>query len=62
MNVKGLTLQKGILFSENDGKNNESVAVSDDNTLREVFKNDNPNGKILMLNKKPLRDIGRAVT
>ncbi|MFY1026399.1 MacB family efflux pump subunit [Actinobacillus seminis] len=56
--VKGLSLQQGSLFSAKDVKNSESVAVIDDNTLQEVFNKQNPLGKILMLNKKPLRVIG----
>lgn len=61
-NVKGLALKQGTFFTQHDVKHNEQVAVIDENTLREVFKHQNPLGKILMMNKKPLRVIGVAAT
>ncbi|HBO38614.1 MAG TPA: macrolide ABC transporter permease/ATP-binding protein MacB, partial [Pasteurellaceae bacterium] len=59
-NVKGMLLLQGSLFTANEVKHNEQVAVIDDNTLSQVFKNQNPIGKILMMSKKPLRVIGVA--
>ncbi|PJG84063.1 MacB family efflux pump subunit [Caviibacterium pharyngocola] len=61
-NVKGLSLKQGQFFNDNDVKHNEQVAVIDENTLKQVFNNQNPIGQVLMLNKKPLRVIGVAAT
>ncbi|WP_040976343.1 MacB family efflux pump subunit [Necropsobacter massiliensis] len=61
-NVKGLSLKQGELFSAQDVKHNEQVAVIDENTLKDVFGGQNPLGKILMMNKKPLKVIGVAAT
>ncbi len=61
-NVKGLSLKQGAFFTANDVKHNEQVAVIDENTLKQVFKNQNPIGQVLMMNKKPLRVIGIATT
>lgn len=61
-NVKGLNLKQGELFSAQDVKHNEQVAVIDENTLKDVFGGQNPIGKILMMNKKPLKVIGVAAT
>ena len=61
-NVKGLSLKQGAFFTANDVKHNEQVAVIDENTLKQVFKNQNPIGQVLMMNKKPLRVIGIAAT
>ncbi|TCP94760.1 macrolide transport system ATP-binding/permease protein [Cricetibacter osteomyelitidis] len=58
--VKGITLKEGRLFSENDVKHSENVVVIDTNTQKEVFPNSSPLGKIIMVNKKPLRIIGVA--
>lgn len=61
-NVRGLNKAEGTFFSTDDVRNSEQVAVIDNNTLREVFNNQNPLGKILMINKKPLRVIGVATS
>lgn len=57
--VKGREIAKGRIFSKDELKKIASVAVIDDNTLKEVFsKTDNPLGKIIIFNKKPLKVIG----
>ncbi|MFQ1050651.1 MacB family efflux pump subunit [Avibacterium paragallinarum] len=59
-NVKGLALAQGRFFTADEVKTSEQVAVIDENTLKDVFNHQNPLGKILMMNKKPLRVIGVA--
>ncbi|MFU2077510.1 MacB family efflux pump subunit [Avibacterium endocarditidis] len=61
-NVRGLSKAEGSFFSADAVKHSEQVAVIDENTLREVFNNQNPLGKVLMINKKPLRIIGVATS
>ncbi|MDO4625922.1 MAG: MacB family efflux pump subunit [Pasteurellaceae bacterium] len=58
--VKGLNLLQGNFFSAEDVKLSEQVTVIDDNTQKQIFPNESPLGKIIMLNKKPLRVIGIA--
>ncbi|MFD1805629.1 MacB family efflux pump subunit [Pasteurella oralis] len=58
--VKGINLLQGQLFTSYDVAQNTQVAVIDSNTLRQVFNNHSPLGKIIMINKKPLRIIGVA--
>ncbi|WP_386693860.1 MacB family efflux pump subunit [Lonepinella sp. MS14435] len=59
-NVKGLTLENGQFFTADEVINNENVAVIDENTLSQVFPNQNSLGQVLMVNKKPLKVIGVA--
>lgn len=59
-NVKGLKELQGRFFTLNDVSENEQVAVIDENTLKDVFNNQNPIGKVIIINKKPLRVIGVA--
>ncbi|TDQ58985.1 macrolide transport system ATP-binding/permease protein [Mesocricetibacter intestinalis] len=59
-NVKGMILLQGRLFNLQEVKHSEQVAVIDENTLAQVFKNQDALGKVLMMNKKPLRVIGVA--
>lgn len=61
-NVKGIALAQGMLFTANDVKHNEQVAVIDENMLKQVFPKESPIGKIVMVNKKPLKIIGVAKT
>ena len=57
--VKGLKIDKGRLFNENDVKNNASVVVIDPNTKNKLFPDDNyPLSKVILFNKQPLEVIG----
>lgn len=57
--VKGLKIDKGRFFNNDDVKNNRSVVVIDPNTQKKLFPyGDNPIGKVIVLNKKPLEIIG----
>ena len=57
--VKGKKLAQGRIFSIDDVKNMQSVAVIDDNTRKGIFANNpNPVGEIIIFNKKPLEVIG----
>lgn len=57
--VKGIEIAKGNKFYQKDIKNNSQVAVIDKNTQNKLFPNDeDPIGKILFINKKPLKIIG----
>lgn len=58
--VKGIQLQQGSLFTANDVKHNEQVAVIDPNTKKQIFGDISPLGEIIMINKKPLKIIGIA--
>lgn len=57
-NVKGIQSALGSLFTAQDVKLNQSVAVIDQNTQRRIFKDNDPLGQIIMINKKPLKIIG----
>lgn len=57
--VKGIGIKDGIKFNEEDVKNSTQVAVIDKNTQDKLFtNNENPIGKIIFINKKPLKVIG----
>lgn len=57
--VKGIDIAKGNKFYQKDIKNSSQVAVIDKNTQNELFPNgEDPIGKILFINKKPLKIIG----
>lgn len=57
--VKGIEIAKGNKFYQKDIKNNSQVAVIDKNTQNKLFPNgEAPIGKILFINKKPLKIIG----
>lgn len=57
--VKGIDIAKGNKFYQKDIKNNSQVAVIDKNTQNKLFPNgEDPIGKILFINKKPLKIIG----
>lgn len=58
--VKGIKLSQGRLFNQEDIDADASVAVIDDNTLKQLFNGQNPIGKIIIYNKKPLEVIGVA--
>ncbi len=61
-NVKGLSLKQGQVFTAEDVKNNNQVAVIDENTQRSLFADKSPLGQIIMIDKKPLKIIGVAAT
>lgn len=57
--VKGIEIAKGNKFYQKDIKNNSQIAVIDKNTQNKLFPNgEDPIGKILFINKKPLKIIG----
>ncbi|UYZ84648.1 MacB family efflux pump subunit [Entomomonas sp. E2T0] len=57
--VKGLEIKQGRFFNKQDVQNNSSVVVIDPNTQKKLFTNgENPIGKVVVLNKKPLEIIG----
>ncbi|WP_459875838.1 MacB family efflux pump subunit [Campylobacter concisus] len=56
--VNGLKLEEGRIYDDNEVLNSASVALIDQNTKNSIFKNDDPIGKIILFNKKPLRIIG----
>lgn len=57
-NVKGIQSAAGNLFTAQDVKLNQSVAIIDQNTQQRIFQDRNPLGQIIMINKKPLKIIG----
>ncbi|KGQ64059.1 MacB family efflux pump subunit [Gallibacterium anatis] len=57
-NVKGIQTITGYLFNAEQVKQNQSVAVIDQNTQKRIFQDRNPLGQIIMINKKPLKVIG----
>lgn len=56
--VKGVSVGEGRKLSNADIKNIEQVALIDENTQKQLFNNENPIGKIILFNKKPLTVIG----
>ena len=56
--VNGLKLEKGRIYDDDEVLNSASVALIDQNTKNRLFANENPIGKIILFNKKPLRIIG----
>lgn len=56
--VNGLKLEDGRIYDDDEVLNSDSVALIDQNTKNSIFKNDDPIGKIILFNKKPLRIIG----
>ncbi len=57
--VRGLKLESGRLFDENDVKEDAQVVVIDQNTKEKLFGADvNPLGKTVLFNKRPLTVIG----
>ncbi|OBW93413.1 macrolide transporter [Gallibacterium genomosp. 3] len=57
-NVKGIQSALGSLFTNQNVKLNQSVAIIDQNTQQRIFKDKNPLGQIILINKKPLKIIG----
>ena len=60
--VRGLGIDKGRFFLKEDVERNSQVVLIDENTKKELFKNENPIGKVIIYNKKPLKIIGTLVT
>ena len=56
--VEGLTLKLGNTFIQEDIRDNQSVALIDESAKKSIFPHENPLGKIVMFNKRPLRIIG----
>ena len=57
-NVKGLSVTSGRGFSEEEVLEASSVVLIDENIKKSFFENENPIGKIIIYNKKPLKIIG----
>lgn len=60
--VRGLEIDTGRFFLKEDVDRNSQVVLIDENTKKELFKNENPIGKVIIYNKKPLKIIGTLVT
>ena len=60
LSVSGIEIESGRNFSAEDIESSASVAVIDQNTKKQFFKNENPLGKTLTFAGKPLRIIGVA--
>ncbi len=59
--VKGIKLLSGRFFDANDVKDIASVVVIDENTRDNIFSDgQNPLGRVVIFNKKPLEVIGVA--
>ena len=57
--VKGIEIGSGNKFYDKDIKSSAQVAVIDKNTQKKLFTmNEDPIGKIIFINKKPLQVIG----
>lgn len=56
--VRGIKIKQGRMLNETDIKNSSSVAIIDENSANLLFKKENPIGKIIIFNKKPLKIIG----
>lgn len=58
--VNGITLQSGRTFSADDIENLRAVAIIDQNAKNELFADENPIGKTIFFNRRPLSIIGVA--
>ena len=58
--VRGYTISQGKSFDETSIITSAQDAVIDDNTVKRLFANQNPIGKILMVGQLPVRIIGVA--
>lgn len=57
--VRGIKLQHGRLFDDDDVKNNAQVAVIDPNTVKKLFpEGSNPIGQTVLFKMRPLTVIG----
>lgn len=58
--VRGYNITQGIAFDQTSVASSAQDAVIDENTVKQLFKNENPIGKILMVGQLPVRIIGVA--
>lgn len=58
--VNGITLQSGRTFSADDIENSRAVVIIDQNAKNELFADENPIGKTIFFNRRPLSIIGIA--
>ena len=58
--VRGYTISKGIAFDETAVSTSAQEAVIDENTVKRLFSDQEPIGKILMVGQLPVRIIGVA--
>ncbi|VYS95582.1 MacB family efflux pump subunit [Campylobacter ureolyticus] len=58
--VNGIEIQTGRSFEVSDIANSSSVVIIDQNTKNSFFKDEDPLGKNIFLNQKPLKIIGIA--
>ncbi|MEI2574245.1 ABC transporter permease, partial [Pseudomonas aeruginosa] len=56
--VRGLKLETGRLFDENDVKEDAQVVVIDQNVKDKLFADSDPLGKTILFRKRPLTVIG----
>lgn len=57
-NVKGIKISDGRGFTKEEVSGADSVALIDENVKKSLFNGENPVGKIILYNKKPLKVIG----
>ena len=58
--VRGYDITQGISFDQTSIENSAQDAVIDENTVKRLFTNENPIGKILMVGQLPVKIIGVA--
>jgi macrolide transport system ATP-binding/permease protein len=58
--VQGYTISQGKFFDKTSVMTSAQEAVIDNNTVKRLFSNQNPIGKILMVGQLPIRIIGVA--
>ena len=58
--VRGYTISKGIAFDQTAVMTSAQEAVIDENTVKRLFSDQDPIGKILMVGQLPVRIIGVA--
>lgn len=60
--IKGLGVDSGKKFSKEDVSENKQVVLIDENTKKQLFSKEDPIGKIIIYDKRPLKIIGTVVT
>lgn len=60
-NVKGIKIDSGRGLSKEEVNSGEQIALIDENVQNSLFGNENPIGKVILYNKKPLRIVGTVV-
>ena len=58
--VRGYDITQGISFDQTSIENSAQDAVIDENTVKRLFANEDPIGKILMVGQLPVKIIGVA--